>query len=65
MCIRDRIQATQIGSTDSDTNLEFLDSWGNALDYMYSAGDSFPEVISGGPDGDPCTLADNISSRNM
>ncbi len=61
----EQIQATQIGSTDSDTNLEFLDSWGNALDYMYSAGDSFPEVISGGPDGDPCTLANNISSRNM
>lgn len=64
----EQIQATQIGDTDGDDDddeLEFLDPWGWPLDYIYSAGDSFPEVISGGPDGDPCTLADNISSRNM
>jgi len=61
----EQIQTTQISSTDSDSELEFLDPWGQPLDYIYSAGDSFPEVISGGPDGDPCTQADNISSRNI
>jgi len=63
----EQIQATQIGDTSDPPNddLEFLDPWDRPLDYIYSAGDSFPEVISGGPDGDPCTLADNISSRNM
>jgi len=60
----EKIDATMIGDTNNDEeNLEFLDPWGNALDYIYNAGDSFPEVISGGPD--PCTTADNISSRNM
>jgi len=61
----ERIDTTMIGDTDGDNEFEFLDPWGRPLDYTYSTGDSFPEVISGGPDGDPCTTADNISSRNM
>lgn len=63
----EKIDATLIGDTSEPPNdeLEFLDPWGQPLDYIYSDGDSFPEVISGGPDSDPCTLADNISSRNM
>lgn len=63
----EQIQPTQIGDTSDPPNdeLEFLDPWGRPLDYIYSTGDSFPEVISGGPDGDPCTTADNISSRGM
>ena len=61
----EKIDAMLIGDNDVDRMLEFLDPWGRPLDYMYSAGDSFPLVISGGPDGDPCTTADNISSRDM
>jgi type II secretory pathway pseudopilin PulG len=61
----EQIQATQIGSTDSDSDLEFLDPWGRPLDYRYSPGDSFPVIESGGPDSDPCTPADNISSRDI
>ena len=63
----EKIDATMIGDTNNDVDhlLEFLDPWGRPLDYRYSAGDSFPEIISGGPDGDPCTKADNISSREM
>ena len=61
----EQIQASQIGDTSDPPNdeLEFLDPWGEPLDYSYSAGDSFPVVESGGADGDPCTAGDNISSR--
>jgi len=61
----EKIDATMIGDTDGDNEFEFLDPWDRPLDYIYSAGDSFPEVISGGPDSDFDTKADNISSRNM
>lgn len=59
----EQIQASQIGDTDGDHNFEFLDPWGEPLDYSYSTGDSFPVVESGGADGDPNTTGDNISSR--
>ena len=63
----EQIQATQIGDTNEDEFklLEFLDPWGRPLDYRYSPGDSFPVIESGGPDSDPCTLADNISSKDL
>lgn len=61
----EKIDATMIGDYDVNGDLEFLDPWGQPLDYRYSSGDSFPVVESVGPDGDPCTTADNISSRNM
>ena len=63
--ICEQIQATEIGSSDSDSDLEFLDPWDEPLDYKYSPGDSFPVIESGGPDSDPCTLADNISSKDI
>ncbi len=63
--ICEQIQATQIGSADSGTGFEFLDPWDEPLDYRYSPGDSFPVIVSGGPDSDPCTLADNISSKDL
>jgi prepilin-type N-terminal cleavage/methylation domain-containing protein len=59
----EQIQTSQIGDTDSDEDLEFLDPWGRSLDYQYSVGDSFPVVESGGVDGDLNTAGDNISSR--
>jgi prepilin-type N-terminal cleavage/methylation domain-containing protein len=59
----EQIQASQIGNTDGDDYLEFLDPWGEPLDYSYSDGDSFPVVESGGADGDLNTAGDNISSR--
>ena len=63
----EQIQATQIGDTNEDVDklLEFLDPWGQPLDYRYTPGDSFPVIESGGPDCDPCTLADNISSKDL
>jgi type II secretory pathway pseudopilin PulG len=63
----EKIDATMIGDTNNDVGhrLEFLDPWGEPLDYRYRDGDTFPVIESGGPDGDPCTTADNISSRNM
>ena len=61
----EQIQATQIGDTSESPNgyHEFLDPWGNPLDYRYSEGDSFPVVESGGADGELDTTGDNISSR--
>jgi type II secretory pathway pseudopilin PulG len=62
----EKIDATLIGDTDGDDDdddLEFLDPWARPLDYRYSDGDSFPVIESGGPD--PCTQADNISSRDL
>ena len=63
----EQIQATQIGDTNEDEDKlpEFLDPWGRPLDYKYSPGDSFPVIESGGPDSDPCTVADNISSKDL
>jgi type II secretory pathway pseudopilin PulG len=62
-----KIDTTMIGDTnnDAENRLEFLDPWGRALDYRYSIGDSFPQVISGGPDGNYDTKSDNITSRDM
>ena len=57
------IQESQTGDTDNDGKSEFLDAWGNAIDYTYTAGDEFAAVESAGADGDFSTQADNISSR--
>jgi type II secretory pathway pseudopilin PulG len=38
--------------------VRFVDPWGNALRYMYSAGDVFPVVVSVGADGIPGTSDD-------
>ncbi len=59
----EQIQKSQIGDTDNDRKFEFLDPWGEPLDYQYVPGMTFPVVESGGPDGDLTTAADNISSK--
>jgi len=33
-----------------DTPPEIYDPWGMAIDYIYVAGDNFPELVSAGPD---------------
>jgi prepilin-type N-terminal cleavage/methylation domain-containing protein len=33
-----------------DTPPEIYDPWGMVIDYIYIAGDNFPELVSGGPD---------------
>ncbi len=43
--------------------IRFIDPWGNAFRYEYAAGDTFPVITSGGPDGDiDGTPEDNVSS---
>jgi len=42
---------------------EIYDPWGTVLDYRYSPGDSFPRLISAGPDKDIKTAGDNITNR--
>jgi prepilin-type N-terminal cleavage/methylation domain-containing protein len=49
---------------DTPNVFRVCDPWGTAIDYRYKDGDTFPELISAGPDktfGTP----DDISSRNM
>ena len=41
---------------------EIYDSWGTVLDYRYVAGNTFPVIISAGPD-EQFGTADDISSR--
>ena len=57
----ERIQKSQIGDTDGDGKFEFLDPWGEPLEYR--SGMTFPVVESGGPDCNLTTTADNISSK--
>ena len=35
---------------DSVDNLEIYDPWGTILDYKYVPGNTFPELVSAGPD---------------
>jgi len=44
--------------------LQLCDPWGTVLDYKYVPGDTFPELISAGPDRIFAT-ADDISSKNI
>ncbi len=46
----------------SGTSPEIYDPWGTVLDYRYVKGDTFPELISAGPDKVFGT-ADDISSK--
>jgi prepilin-type N-terminal cleavage/methylation domain-containing protein len=57
--ICEQIQASQVAG------FEFIDPWGEPLDYQYDAiaGETFPVIVSGGPDGKLITTADNISSK--
>ncbi len=59
----EQIQTSQQGDTDGNGKIEFLDPWGNPLDYRYVLGQTFPVIVSGGPDEDLATTADNISSK--
>ena len=63
----EQIEKSQKGDTDGDGAFEFLDPWGEPLRYQSLDKNgfplTFPLVISGGPDRDLTTVADNISSR--
>ncbi|MBN2138533.1 MAG: hypothetical protein JW720_12065 [Sedimentisphaerales bacterium] len=42
---------------------EIYDLWGTVLDYRYEPGESFPKLISAGPDKNHLTAEDNITNR--
>jgi len=42
---------------------EIYDPWGTVLDYRYNRGDSFPKLISAGPDRDMAVVGDNITNK--
>jgi type II secretory pathway pseudopilin PulG len=46
----------------NDTSPEIYDPWGTVLDYRYVQGDTFPELISAGPDK-VFDTTDDISSK--
>jgi prepilin-type N-terminal cleavage/methylation domain-containing protein len=49
--------------TVAPDTLEFVDPWGTVLDYLYIPGDTFPTLVSAGPDKNPLTPGDNISNK--
>ena len=57
------ISETQFGDTNGDDLLEVLDPWSEPIDYHYTPGWTFPELLSGGPDGDPNRVGDNVPSE--
>ena len=58
--IADSLLKNEYGT--ADTPAEIYDPWGIVLDYIYVPGDSFPELISAGPDKIFGT-ADDINNR--
>ena len=42
---------------------EVTDPWGTVLEYLYMPGETFPRLISAGPDKDLTTVGDNITNR--
>jgi hypothetical protein len=42
---------------------EVTDPWGTVLEYLYMPGETFPKLISAGPDKDLTTVGDNITNR--
>jgi len=49
---------------DNPDNLpEVTDPWGTPLQYLYVPGETFPKLISAGPDKDLATVGDNITNR--
>ena len=55
-------EAALTDTAGTDGVPELRDPWGTVLDYFYAPGDSFPELISAGPDK-TFNTADDISSR--
>ena len=58
--INDSLIKNEYGAADSPP--EIYDPWGTALDYEYTVGDSFPRLISAGPDR-VFGNADDITNR--
>lgn len=48
---------------DQEGYLLTLDAWGTPLDYLYEPGDTFPVIVSAGPDKEFLMTADNIDNR--
>ena len=51
-----------VTGTPTGTSPEIYDPWGTAMDYRYTPGENFPEMVSAGPDLKFGT-ADDISSK--
>ncbi|MHC4259955.1 MAG: type II secretion system protein [Planctomycetota bacterium] len=61
--VLEQISNSLIEDRADDGQLEIYDPWGTVLDYIYESGnDSFPELISAGPDRN-FDSPDDISSR--
>ncbi|MHC4479039.1 MAG: type II secretion system protein [Planctomycetota bacterium] len=61
-----KISSSLIQNKAATEELEIYDRWGTVLDYIYRPGvDTFPRLISAGPDGRFDKQEDNITSVGM
>lgn len=63
--ILERISDLQLApiKVGSQTYYVFIDAWKQALDYRYTAGNTYPVIVSAGPDKDFAKTDDNITNR--
>ena len=63
--VLDRVSSSLLKSEGGTADLRSLcDPWGTVMDYVYTPDDTFPELISAGPDKQFGT-GDDISSKGM
>ena len=60
--INDKLIQNKFAPAAAPPRYEIYDLWGTVIDYRYNPGDSFPELISAGPDKTPDT-GDDITNR--
>ena len=58
-----RVVANKFNPAAVPPVFEVYDPWGTVLDYRYNPGDSFPKLISAGPDRDMAVVGDNITNK--
>lgn len=61
--VLERVSESLIKSAGTTTDLQYMcDPWGTVMDYVYTPDDTFPELISAGPDRHFDT-GDDISNK--
>ena len=61
--ISEKVIKNEFNPTAVPPIYEIYDPWGTVLNYNYYSDDSFPVLISAGPDEDHTTVGDNITNR--
>jgi len=63
--ILEQLNRKYVKDLDNDKHPEVVDAWNKRLEYSYKEGWNFPVITSAGPDKDPNTVKDNISSKKL